>query len=53
MELARDIAKDDTFSIQSFVSLATDEQLNEAGTDYPTSITDRYLQLPDSLPDEV
>ncbi|MBU97061.1 MAG: hypothetical protein CL901_03110 [Dehalococcoidia bacterium] len=53
VELARDIAKDDTFSIQSFVSLATDEQLNEAGTDYPTSITDRYLQLPDSLPDEV
>ncbi len=53
VELARDISEDDTYSIQTFVSLATDEQLNEAGTDYPTWITDRYLQLPTSLPNEV
>ena len=53
VELAKNIAKEDTFSIQTFVSLATDAQLNEAGTDYPTSITDRYLQLPASLPDAV
>jgi transglutaminase-like putative cysteine protease len=53
VELARDIKKDDTFSIQTFVSLATDEQLDQAGTDYPIWITDRYLQLPNSLPGEV
>ncbi|MCZ6538760.1 MAG: transglutaminase domain-containing protein [Chloroflexi bacterium] len=53
VELAKNISKDDTFSVQTFVSLATDEQLNDAGTDYPTWITDRYLQLPSSLPDEV
>jgi transglutaminase-like putative cysteine protease len=53
VELANRISKDDTFSIQTFVSLATDAQLNDAGTDYPTWITDRYLQLPASLPDEV
>ena len=53
VELASGISKDDSFSIQTFVSLATNFQLNNAGTDYPTWITDRYLQLPGSLPDEV
>ena len=53
VELARDVSKDDAFSVQTFVSLATDAQLNDAGTNYPTWITDRYLQLPPSLPDEV
>ncbi|NQW21231.1 MAG: transglutaminase domain-containing protein [Chloroflexi bacterium] len=53
VELSREISKDETFSIQTFVSLATDDQLNEAGLEYPTWIGDRYLQLPPSLPDEV
>jgi len=53
VQLAKEISKDDTYSIQTFVSLATDEQLNEAGSDYPLWVTDRYLQLPTSLPEEV
>jgi transglutaminase-like putative cysteine protease len=53
VQLASEISKDDTYSIQTFVSLATDAQLDEAGTDYPTWISDRYLQLPPSLPEEV
>lgn len=53
VELARNISREDTYSIQTFVSVATDAQLNDAGTNYPTWITDRYLQLPASLPDEV
>jgi transglutaminase-like putative cysteine protease len=53
VQLADEISKDDSFSVQTFISLATDEQLNEAGSDYPTWVSDRYLQLPESLPDEV
>lgn len=53
VQLSSEISKDDTFSIQTFVSLATDDQLNDAGTNYPTWISDRYLQLPRSLPEEV
>ena len=51
--LSDEISKEDTFSIQTFVTLATDEQLNESGDDYPTWISDRYLPLPSSLPNEV
>jgi transglutaminase-like putative cysteine protease len=53
VQLTSEISKDDSFSAQTFVSLATDEQLDDAGSDYPTWVTDRYLQLPSSLPDEV
>jgi transglutaminase-like putative cysteine protease len=53
VQLSDEISKEDTFSIQTFVSLATDDQLNDAGSGYPTWVTDRYLQLPNSLPEEV
>ena len=53
VQLSSEISKEDTFSIQTFVSLATDDQLNEAGTNYPTWVSDRYLQLPQSLPVDV
>ncbi|MDA1280133.1 MAG: transglutaminase-like domain-containing protein [Chloroflexi bacterium] len=53
VELVSKISRQDTFSIQSFVSLATNDQLNAAGTNYPTWVTDRYLQLPASLPNQV
>lgn len=53
VKLSDEISKDDTFSIQTFVSLATDAQLDEAGTEYPTWVSDRYLQLPSSLPEDV
>ena len=51
--LAKEVKENEEFSIQTFVSTATDEQLDEAGVDYPTWVTDRYLQLPTSLPAEV
>jgi len=51
--LANEVKENEEFSIQIFVSTATDEQLNDAGVDYPTWVTDRYLQLPTSLPAEV
>jgi len=51
--LVNEVKENEEFSIQTFVSTATDEQLNEAGVDYPTWVTDRYLQLPTSLPAEV
>jgi transglutaminase-like putative cysteine protease len=39
--------------VQRLLSQATEDQLNEAGTEYPLWVTDRYLQLPGTLPDEV
>ena len=51
--LAKEVKENEEFSIQTFVSTATDDQLNEAGVDYPIWVTDRYLQLPTSLPAEV
>ena len=53
VQLTKDTKKSDSFSVQTFVSLATDAELNSAGTNYPTWITDRYLQLPATLPEEV
>jgi hypothetical protein len=41
------------YAMVSFVSVATDEDLREADTDYNHFITDHYLQLPSSLPDRV
>jgi transglutaminase-like putative cysteine protease len=53
VQLSNEITREDSFSIQTFVSLATNEQLNEAGSDYPTWISDRYLQLPGKIPDQI
>ena len=39
--------------VQRLISQATESQLDAAGTDYPLWVTDRYLQLPDTLPPEV
>lgn len=41
------------YSMVSYVSLATDENLREAEAEYSTFITDHYTQLPASLPDRV
>ncbi len=53
VELTQKISQDDTFYINTFISHATDKQLNNSGTNYPASVTDRYLQLPSSLPPQV
>ena len=43
----------EAYSMSSYVSIATDDNLREAGTEYDVFITDHYLQLPSSLPDRV
>jgi transglutaminase-like putative cysteine protease len=43
----------DTYRVVSSVSRGTIEQLRSAGSNYPPAIRERYLQLPDTLPDRV
>ncbi len=46
------IEKNDPYRMISYVSLATDDDLREASTDYGNFITDHYLQLPPSFPEK-
>lgn len=48
-----ELEKNHQYNMISFVSVATDDDLREASTDYSKFITDHYLQLPESLPDRV
>ena len=41
------------YAMVSYVSVATDEELREATTNYSAFIKDHYLQLPESLPQRV
>ena len=43
----------ESYTVVSSVSDASVEHLQSAGTNYPQSIRDRYLQLPKSLPERV
>lgn len=43
----------DDYGAISFVSLASEEALRSAGTDYPSWVTDRYLQLPEDFPERI
>ena len=43
----------EAYNAVASVSFATDDQLQEAGEDYPAWVTARYLQLPDAMPDRV
>ena len=52
-EFAKPLKSDEAYSMISFVSLATDDELREASTDYNRFITDHYLQLPANLPQRV
>ena len=47
------IREDQTYSMETLVSVATNAQLRTAGTRYSGFITDHYLQLPGSLPERV
>lgn len=42
-----------TYTANLSMSRASDEQLAESGDDYPAWVTDRYLQLPETLPGRV
>jgi transglutaminase-like putative cysteine protease len=43
----------ESYIAQSWLSLATADELRYAGTDYPEWLAKRYLALPDSLPSRV
>jgi hypothetical protein len=43
----------DMYRVVSSVSRATVEQLRSAGNNYPAMVRERYLQLPDTLPQRV
>ncbi len=49
----RGLRDGDTYNAVGSRSVATAQQLREAGTAYPAEIADRYLQLPSNLPDRV
>ena len=49
----RRVGPGDTYVTVGAISAADPEILVGAGTDYPAWVTERYLQLPDSLPDRV
>ena len=53
MRPVRDLDPRDSYRAVSYTSAATEAMLRFAGTDYPSWVTDRYLQLPDELPDRV
>ena len=44
---------DEQYAVTSLVSIADATSLRQAGADYPDWVSERYLQLPDSLPDRV
>lgn len=43
----------DTYNAVGSVSVASPDDLRRAGTEYPQWVRDRYLQLPDELPERV
>ena len=45
--------ENEAYRMTSLVSVATDDDLREASTEYDNFLTDHYLQLPESLPDRV
>ena len=46
-------AEHEPYRMTSYVSLATNDDLREAATDYGSFIMDHYLQLPASLPERI
>ncbi len=47
------VSKADAYTAESYIPLVTIEELRAASVEYPTSIRDRYLRLPDSVPERV
>ncbi len=47
------VLRQEAYSVVTFVSRATDEELAQTGGDYPRWVTDRYLLLPSSMPERV
>ncbi|HXK34455.1 MAG TPA: transglutaminase domain-containing protein [Dehalococcoidia bacterium] len=47
------LRNDDSYRVTGSVVVATPDQLRAAGTGYPDWVVERYLQLPDRLPERV
>jgi transglutaminase-like putative cysteine protease len=47
------LKKDQAYTVVSSVTRANVESLRSAGTEYPSWVTERYLQLPPTLPNRV
>lgn len=45
------VSAGDTYVVTGLASTASAAELQQAGIDYPTWVTDRYLQLPDTITD--
>jgi transglutaminase-like putative cysteine protease len=46
-----DVAQGDAYAVSGLTSTAGPDQLRTAGTAYPTWVTDRYLELPETVTD--
>ncbi|MGH2617399.1 MAG: transglutaminase-like domain-containing protein, partial [Thermomicrobiales bacterium] len=46
-----DVALGDAYTVKGLTSTAGPNQLRAAGSDYPAWVTDRYLQLPETITD--
>jgi hypothetical protein len=53
LQSLRSLRRNQSYTVVSMVSGATTQQLRNAGTDYPDWVTDRYLQLPRTVPERV
>ncbi|MEE8419608.1 MAG: transglutaminase domain-containing protein [Dehalococcoidales bacterium] len=53
VKTARFLKAEQSYSARTSISLATTEDMSEAGNDYPSWVTDYYLQLPETLPERV
>ena len=52
-QLQRRLKEEESYSLNSLVSYAQNDDLREAGTEYTGFIMDHYLQLPPGLPERV
>lgn len=53
VKTTRLLKAEQAYSASTSISLATIEDISEAGSDYPGWVTDYYLQLPETLPERV
>jgi len=53
LEPKENLSNDDTYSVTGSAAVPSIELLNAAGTDYPQWVLERYLQVPENLPERV
>ncbi|HLE02089.1 MAG TPA: transglutaminase-like domain-containing protein, partial [Dehalococcoidia bacterium] len=53
LRMPQQIGRGQKYTVESSVSVASAEELREAGSRYPGWVTDHYLQLPEELPARV